>query len=592
MKRVLLIIILVLLPIYIVFSSNSNQKYYAVSSDQWGIVNDVCHLAGVVGPSSNGPVTAYQLSLALDRAEKVLGEDNQIIKAAREMIGEIETIYEDDLGFISLSLEANGEVYLQSNGENLSPAAFDQDDDWFIRNYRERPAFISLTLENGIGELLYSRFVFQGKQKQSSENNYWNDGMHLGFYGARMSQNFPFDAGISIGTKGFSLITGRGRVSLGEGYTGNTAIGDNYDYQEFLKMGFYTRNTGVNLTLTSFDSSRSTIKDGTSSIENPYSVQNSKFSGYRELRHNAEYEMVIVDKIKLSLAFITLLDTDTAFDFRYLNPFMMLHSMYNFHEGNALEANNMISVDVSWAIARKLNLYVQVTMDQFQITGEADGYTKNYLYTDPNAFAGLFNISYTDLFGAGIGKLFLEAVYTFPGMYLNQKYYDDKGNITQYKGNKIGTEYISSYEKCWSQDFLLGYSRTEALGKDDMAFSGYIYGPDAIVVALGGEYYIPSKLDVTSRIFYMAHGEKGRGETEENYNFYGLDSTDTINTLSPTGVVEHTIAVSAECDWSLSEFVSLYGGAAYSYRWNYRNEKGRKVGNLQTAFGVKLSYTI
>lgn len=581
MKRVLLIIILVLLPIYIVFSSNSNQKYYAVSSDQWGIVNDVCHLAGVVGPSSNGPVTAYQLFLALDRAEKVLGEDNQIIKVAREMIGEMETIYEDDLGFISLSLETNGEVYLQSNGKNLISSAFESDDDWFIRNYRERPAFISLTLENGINEYLYSRFVFQGKQKQFSDN-YWIEGVHFGFYGARISQNFPYDAGISFGTKGFSLITGRGRVSLGEGYTGNTAIGDNYDYQEFLKMGFYTRNTGVNLTLTSFDSSRNIIKDGTSVIEKPYSVQNSKFSGYRELRHNAQYEMVIVDRIKLSLAFITLLDTDTAFDFRYLNPMMILHSMYNFHDGNILEANNMIFVDFSWAVAKKLNLYFQVTMDQFQITGEADGYTATYGYTDPNAFSFLMNLSYTDMIKDGIGRVFAEAVYTAPGMYLNQKYYDKNGNVTQYIKD----------DSCWSQDFLLGYSRTEAGGRDDMAFSGYIYGPDAIVFALGGEYYIPDKIDLRARVFYMAHGEKGRGSDDNNYNFSGLDSKETINTLSPTGIVEKTFAVSAECDWTLSEFVSLYCGAAYSYRWNYRNQEGINLGNLQTAFGVKLTYTL
>lgn len=581
MKRVLLIIILVLLPIYIVFSSNSNQKYYAVSSDQWGIVNDVCHLAGVVGPSSNGPVTAYQLFLALDRAEKVLGEDNQIIKVAREMIGEMETIYEDDLGFISLSLETNGEVYLQSNGKNLISSAFESDDDWFIRNYRERPAFISLTLENGINEYLYSRFVFQGKQKQFSDN-YWIEGVHFGFYGARISQNFPYDAGISFGTKGFSLITGRGRVSLGEGYTGNTAIGDNYDYQEFLKMGFYTRNTGVNLTLTSFDSSRNIIKDGTSVIEKPYSVQNSKFSGYRELRHNAQYEMVIVDRIKLSLAFITLLDTDTAFDFRYLNPMMILHSMYNFHDGNILEANNMIFVDFSWAVAKKLNLYFQVTMDQFQITGEADGYTATYGYTDPNAFSFLMNLSYTDMIKDGIGRVFAEAVYTAPGMYLNQKYYDKNGNVTQYIKD----------DSCWSQDFLLGYSRTEAGGRDDMAFSGYIYGPDAIVFALGGEYYIPDKIDLRARVFYMSHGEKGRGSDDDNYNFSGLDSKETINTLSPTGIVEKTFAVSAECDWTLSEFVSLYCGAAYSYRWNYRNQEGINLGNLQTAFGVKLTYTL
>ena len=421
-----------------------------------------------------------------------------------------------------------------------------------------------------------------GKQKQYSGDDYWNDNTHFGFTGARFSQNFPFDAGLSLGTKGFFLITGRGRVSLGEGFTGNTAIGDNYDYQEFMKLGYYTKNTGVNLTLTNFDSSRNIVKDATVHITSPYSVQNSKFSGYRELRHSAEYEMTLFDKVKFSLAFITLLDTDTAFDFRYLNPMMILHSMYNFHDGNILEANNMIFVDFSWAVAKKLNLYFQVTMDQFQITGEADGYTATYGYTDPNAFSFLMNLSYTDMIKDGIGRVFAEAVYTAPGMYLNQKYYDKNGNVTQYIKNA----------SCWSQDFLLGYSRTEAGGRDDMAFSGYIYGPDAIVFALGGEYYIPDKIDLRARVFYMAHGEKGRGSDDNNYNFSGLDSKETINTLSPTGIVEKTFAVSAECDWTLSEFVSLYCGAAYSYRWNYRNQEGINLGNLQTAFGVKLTYTL
>ena len=125
-----------------------------------------------------------------------------------------------------------------------------------------------------------------------------------------------------------------------------------------------------------------------------------------------------------------------------------------------------------------------------------------------------------------------------------------------------------------------------------MAFSWYIYGPDAIVFALGGEYYIPDKIDLRARVFYMAHGEKGRGSDDNNYNFSGIDSKETINTLSPTGIVEKTFAVSAECDWTLSEFVSLYCGAAYSYRWNYRNQEGINLGNLQTAFGVKLTYTL
>ena len=450
MKRFFLCFIMVFASLVLVFSSSIDQKYYPVSSHEWTMVNDICHIAGVPGPSSNGPLTSYQLSLALDRAENELGTNNPIIGYVRTILGKTDSLYEDEIGSVSLKLEVDGEAYMQSNGNGLSSDAFDQDSDWFIRNYRERPAFLSLTLENTIGDFLYSRLVIMGKQKQYSGDDYWNDNTHFGFTGARFSQNFPFDAGLSLGTKGFFLITGRGRVSLGEGFTGNTAIGDNYDYQEFMKLGYYTKNTGVNLTLTNFDSSRNIVKDATVPITSPYSVQNSKFSGYRELRHSAEYEMTLFDKVKFSLAFITLLDTDTAFDFRYLNPMMILHSMYNFHDGNILEANNMIFVDFSWAVAKKLNLYFQVTMDQFQITGEADGYTATYGYTDPNAFSFLMNLSYTDMIKDGIGRVFAEAVYTAPGMYLNQKYYDNKDNVTQYIKD----------DSCWSQDFLLGYSRT------------------------------------------------------------------------------------------------------------------------------------
>ena len=288
MKRFFLCFIMVFASLVLVFSSSIDQKYYPVSSHEWTMVNDICHIAGVPGPSSNGPLTSYQLSLALDRAENELGTNNPIIGYVRTILGKTDSLYEDEIGSVSLKLEVDGEAYMQSNGNGLSSDAFDQDSDWFIRNYRERPAFLSLTLENTIGDFLYSRLVIMGKQKQYSGDDYWNDNTHFGFTGARFSQNFPFDAGLSLGTKGFFLITGRGRVSLGEGFTGNTAIGDNYDYQEFMKLGYYTKNTGVNLTLTNFDSSRNIVKDATVPITSPYSVQNSKFSGYRELRHSAE----------------------------------------------------------------------------------------------------------------------------------------------------------------------------------------------------------------------------------------------------------------------------------------------------------------
>ena len=587
---VLLIICCIVLPL-----SSHESEYYPISSAEWKMVDDICRLSGVTGPSSFGPVTGRQLLLALERAEKN-GASPSLLEKAREIICAYDALYEDDLGSIALEVELNLEGYYQTNGEELTVPSFGYDNEWFVRNYRERPSTISLKLESTVGDHFYSRFIMPAREKQIMKEFYWNDSFHFLGQSMVMEQNYPYDAGVSFSSNNLSLITGRGKVSQGEGFTGNTAVGDNYDYQEFLKLGANTRNTGFFLTLTNFDSSRQAIADSGHVVTEPWKVQNAKFSGYRELRHSAGYEASVFDKVKVSLSFVTLLDTDTAFDFRYLNPFMVMHSYFNYHEDTVLEANNIISLDLSFAIAKGLRLYFQFSMDQIQFSGEAKGYANDYLYVDPNAYAALLNISWSKDIEDGILTLFGEAVYISPAMYLNQKYYDSEGNVTQYKGklNDSGTEYISLYEdSCWSQDFLLGYNRTESYGYNaDMAFSGYIYGPDAIVFALGGEYYIPEKLNISSSLFYMVHGEKGRGFSIENYNFSGLDTLETINVMSPTGVVEHTLVAKVEGDYIINDYVSIYGGAAFSSFWNYRNVEGKDFTNLQTALGVKLKYSL
>lgn len=562
----------------------NGQKYYPVSSQEWQLVNQLCHYAGVVGPSSNGPVTQAQLELALERAERHMSPDDELLIFVKEKLADKGFGYKDDFGSVSVAGTLSPEVYFQtgspygSNGDEKPEYAIDQD--WFIKGQKDRrPA--SIVLENTIGGFFYGRMVLDYKQKASyigEKKSYWNDSVHFSFFGASSHQNFPFDAGISLGTKGFSFILGRGRVSLGEGYTGNTAIGDNYEYQEFMKLGFYTKRTSVFLTLTNFDSSRGI------SVDEPWKLNATGFSDYRELRHSVTYEVVPMDPFKMSLSFITLIDTNTAFDFRYLNPFMVMHNYYNYHEETTLEANNMISVDVSWSFLKKWSLYAQVSMDQFQIPGEAEGYL-GFGYTEPNAFGGLLNISYTDILADGLLNVYAETVYNMPGMYLNSKFYDKDGNITQYKyvNHKDG----DINRRCWSQDFLLGYSRTES-NDPDLAYSGYKYGPDCFVVSVGGTYEKPLEYSITSALMYMMHGEKGRGGNVSNYTFDGIDGIDDVNRIELTGVVEHTLCVSIEGACHILPWLSVSGGAAYSYRWNFRNEVGRTFGNLQAYIGVSI----
>ncbi len=590
---------LILLSLLLSALNAGGQKYWAVSSSEWQRVNAVCHSAGVVGPSSNGPVTTDQLLLALSRAELVLGSDNPLVASLKEELGEEESIYSDRLGSVNLTGALSPELYAQSGmpfgsdyRENIT---WDLDGDWFIKNTRERRPLVSVTLENNILDMIYSRFnigVISALSKYGDSEPYWNNHFQTQLSGGHIAQNFPSDAGISIGKEGVSLIAARGRVSLGEGYTGNTAIGDNYDYQEFVKAGFYTEHTSVFMTLTSFDSSHKDPKEedekGNTYTLKPWDVLSSRFTGYRELRHSVDYEVTLTPSFRFSFAFITLLDTTSAFDIRYLNPFMIFHNYYNYHEETILEANNMITLDFSYSPASKWNLYLQLTMDQSQVKGEAEGYL-GFGYTEPNAYGGLFNVSYSDIVNDGILNLYAEAVYNMPGMYLNSKFYDDNGNVTQFKGkrNKSG-EFTSSYPRCFSQDFLLGYKRTES-DYDDISYSGYVYGGDLAVFSLGGSYTLPGSFTLSSSLFYMAHGEKGRGEDEKNYTFDGIDTIDDVWRLALTGTVEHTLVIKAEGEWVIWKYLSLSLGAAYSYRWNYRNREGKTFSNLQGYVGFTLS---
>ena len=583
MKKALLALLLFLclaLPLF----ANS-QRYYAVSSNEWQLVNWLCHYAGVAGPTSNGPVQQAQLELALQRAENVLGQDNAVAQYLRERFSRTSSLYTDTLGEVGLTGILYPQVYVQTNkpyGEDLeTKPVFAIDQDWFVMSQKDRST-ANITLENTLGDFFYARMSLDYKQKLSAEIE--NSNFHTSLYGGTIHQNVPLDAGLSLGTKGFSFITGRGKVSLGEGYTGNTAIGDNYEYQEFMKFGFYTKRTAVALTLTSFDSGRSNEER---EITWPWQLQSSRFSGYRELRHSVTYEMLPVDNFKASLSFITLIDTNTVFDFRYLNPFMVMHNYFNYHdpieEWSTLEANNMISVDFSWSVAKKWNVYVQLTMDQFQL-GEAEGYESAFEYTDPNAFGGLLNVSYSDYVADGVLTLYAETVYNMPGMYLNSKYYYKDYLVTQKKTNK----------RCWSQDYLMGYFRTES-DYDDVAYSAYKYGPDCFVVSLGGGYQKISGYEVSFSALYMVHGEKGRGDAVENYTFDGIDDLESVNRVALTGTLERTLALTLTGSYEILPWLTLSAGAAYSYRWNYRNSEGAEFGNLQAylGFGIaKSSYKL
>lgn len=576
MKKAFLVIILSLFIVLSLFASS--QKYIEIDSREWRAVSWLCRYVGIPGPSSFGPVTIAQLDNAINRAASIIGNDNELVVSTRKLIHSEEYTVDDGIGYFNIDLFINPEVYIQSNPD--SSETFDDgyvafvDRDWEIRKMKDRDPLFGFELEFGIHDYAYGIFRM-GKGIDYLRNDIFDQGFFYNFSFSSSSEEEPRRAGVSVGTDNLSLIIGRAGVSLGEGFTGSTILGDNLNFQEFLKAGFFSDSMGIFLNLTHFDSSHGKVRD----TESPFGLISSRFSGYHQIRFTPLWEISLFGKMKVGISFPNMIDTDSPFDIRLLNPFAFLHQYYNMKEYKILEGNNMMALNISFSPIEKWNIYLEGCLDQFQGKDEIEGHTDD---VDPNGWATLMNISYSDIILSGRTTIFLEGVYTSPAMYLNAKYYNADGSITNTKTSKYA----------WSQDWLVGYySNTENL-VNDIAWSGYIYGPDSIVGAIGFYYDNLRNIELNSRIQYMAHGEKGRGSAFINYTFEDMRTAETINAMSPTGIVEHTLSLSSELKLHFLSSLDLYLGASFSYKWNYRNQEGVNRSNLQIALGSKYSFTL
>ena len=592
LKRVI-IIFLIILASQSVFANS--QKYYPVSSEEWRAVNNLCIYAGVMGPTSNGPVTVSQLEVALNRVEQVFGENYGPLVELRSHLHKESALIRSDFGALSLIGKMAGEFYFQSNPitvDKFDNNLIDPDRYLFIKDSLDRDSFLGIEAEITVKNFFYSRLVYDFGTRDY-ENGVWDKKFshNLEF---NNSANAPYDSGVSIGGSNFTFIAAKGRRSMGRGYTGNTAIGDVFNYQEFIKTGAFSDVVSLYIGMTNFDSSHFTnytsdelekSEEFKGFTKNPFKVDGARFGGYKSIRYETSLEVNLFKNFGFTFSLMTLIDSESSFDLRGINPFYILHNLYNYNynnngSGNQIhnEANNFLTFDITYIPIKKFQLYFQFSMDQFQEVQEVDHYLNNgNEEIEPNAFGILANITYVDKVKDGTISAYGEFVYNSPGLYLNQLYYD---------GDKL-TKEKKDDNYCWAQDYLVGYDRVTQRG-DDVTFAGYKYGPDVIVGSVGVRYSTLKQIDVLGRVLYIAHGEKGRGTKLENYTFDGINKKDSWKTKAPTGIVEHTAAVTIEGQWQPSDWCKFYLGFAYAHIWNCKNEKNVQEDLVQASVGVSL----
>ena len=365
----------------------------------------------------------------------------------------------------------------------------------------------------------------------------------------------PHKAYVSYGTESLGILIARDRLSASNGFTGNLVIGDNFMYQDFIKLSALFPFISYDMTLSSFCRDKGTEQSPQPGLENP------SWDEFHPtvLNHRMSFNL---GKLAVTLLEGVMNYTDNPLgDPRILNPFNILHNQFTFRN---LRINNYFSVELDWAIKEGLSMSFQGFFDQIQLPFESVDRT-------PNSFAFLINGSYTFRHrSSAIVTCYAEAVYTSPSCYLKD---------TKTLGASLIDHSVT--------DLILG---NKATGFDDIGFMGYREGCDVIVAALGFSAINPGKLDLEARLMYTVHGEKRMDYASYGYPDAPVMSPDEPKFIwTPSGAVkEHSIQLRGSADWKVSSILSLQIQGALIQTWNRRNQAGSDILEAQLGFAVTL----
>jgi len=517
----------------------AKEKLYTKEDKLYRDVEDVLILSGTISPNRY-PITGKELLSYLERVPE--GKRDELWQSAyKRLTGKAYLIGDKSSGF-NLGIEANLAAY-PALGNDV-PAQFGE-------KYKDIPSWGAINAEGVFSgnTYLYMRFeekdpVDNGKAAKSNIETF-TEGKNTQAYQ-------PFKAGLSLGAGNLNFQIGRNRLSVGNGMTGNLIVGDNFAFQEYMSVTWFSSFVSYSYSLTHFDQQTGAGKD-----KSDYTFLDFAFGGNHNNRVMHSLSVHIANRVTLTANLGALFQMDAPFDFRLLNPMMIVHNYNNFSEETTVssgdEANNIMGLDLMVSLPHGWQINASAAMDQIQMQYETNR-------TIPNAFAFMLNAKNRTKLKRGILSTYAEAVYTMPYMYLNNKNdIDDKKTTPNY-----------------NYDFIVGYGLT---GGADFGISGYAYGSDSFVLSTGAEYR-EDRWSIGVDALYFAHGEHGL--FTDNLTFDGYKEGDNQTPFS--GTTQHYFKVSVDGEYEILDGLTMELGVAANIIWNYNNAKDEDLFYLSGRF--------
>lgn len=575
-KRFLVFLVLSLIFCF-TLSANNLQKTYTVNDDIYKRVDRLTREAGVIGPSSFSPMSGRILEIALQRidtsklSQTQLEEYNDLYN---EIVNdeEINTIFYSDNFGLDLGLRANLAFNFEDYEKfDFSTQKVDHRNDNMIP-YRYQEGFVSIYPKIYFGDYIFieGNFELRNNDRRNYESSLgWlitgadNQFSFMGNgYPNSMAPEIPYKAGLSVGNDYIHFILGRYPHSIGSGITGNLMVGDNFLYQEISNLSLISNYFTYNISITRFDQ-MDNLGGGIAKISQ------REFDGMQQFRVVHRFDINLFNKARFAVDLATIYNSTYGFDLRFFYPFVLSHNYYNYtnflEKETFDEANNMMNFYLEIAPIRGLSVSLQFAIDQMQVYFETQD-------SVPAAWGALANVKYsTPISNLGHLDSWFEFAYTNPYIYLNGKYDDN--------GMDYNLDYITGYHTKHVQDY---------------GYSGYQFGPDTILFALGSEFN-SANWKAGIKTLYRVSGKNRLGNKYVNIYETDIDMSQSViekgdNESTPTGGwnnAEHLLQPVIYGSYKF-EYCNLevYTSVAFNTYFNYEFT-GKTVFLPQATIGIK-----
>jgi len=526
-------------------AAQNDQGMFPVSSAIYEYLDVVAAEAGEVPNHFERPATRAQI---LDTVDEI--DYGKLSPAARRLYDEImrelevEPDYTEGDGLaVAFEAELNLETYLQEDPDHV---------EWKEAEH-ERLPFLNFPIQAWLFDSVYTRVEFPLKKVPFV---YEDKARHLGRWTnvpltmSQIDYQYPPVAYISAGGSHWNVQAGRDALSYGSGRSGNFLIGEHIPYYNFVRAktfwdAFTFYYTVIDLE--KWNTGAENIGD-----EDERNVQRTLMS------HGFVFNFI--PRLRLSVRESSML-TDYAPTIQYLNPFFAFHNWYveTNNEDNPIAANSILTVDAKVNVARGLNLYGVLTVDQYQTFFEIYRYDSG---STPNAYGYMLGTELSVPAGKGYWLGNVEWVYTNPWLYIHEK-----SNATLIWTGQIESNVDGSFYK----HLPIGYPT----GPDSMNLFASIGYTKPRAYRLKGGYEM--KIKGAQNVIETVWEKSGKA----------------ASMTTPTGVIErsHTAwlegAVQPKGFGPLEE---LGSGLAYIWLANEHNIRGEDYRELQVSFHVGLRF--